>query len=238
VRDRYGPARRFGQSCLAFARRLIERGVRFVTVQHVRDGGSTKITWGHPRQQSRFTDIAEMGEAGGAELRQRLQQACLQDLKDRGMLESTVVIAVGEFGRTPKVNPAGGRGSSPGRVDDRAWGGGPIKGGPGSSANRTKLGLHPENRRPVTPPEVGRDALSRAGPGPAQGGLPGPARNRPDAAGGLQRCSRSRSCSNRGAIGRDRKVRGRLEFLGPPQGDRHVSLRGGARSTRPLRPPS
>ena len=54
--------------------------------------------------------------------------ALLEDLSDRGMLKTTIVTAMGEFGRTPKINPAGGRDHHPG-VWTILMGGGPIQGG-------------------------------------------------------------------------------------------------------------
>jgi hypothetical protein len=87
TRDRYGRDG-FGQRCL-LARRLVDAGVPFITVY---DGG-----WDH------HSDIF------GA-LRKRLPSwdnsvaTLIQDLKERGMLDSTLVIALGEFGRTPKIS--------------------------------------------------------------------------------------------------------------------------------------
>ncbi|MCA9062813.1 MAG: DUF1501 domain-containing protein [Planctomycetaceae bacterium] len=97
VRSRYGRDG-FGQRCL-LARRLVEAGVPFVTVY---DGG-----WDH------HSNIF------GA-LRDRLPKwdnsvaTLIQDLKERGMLDSTLVIALGEFGRTPKISTLSGQ-STPGR---------------------------------------------------------------------------------------------------------------------------
>lgn len=97
TRDRYG-RNSFGQRCL-LARRLVESGVPFVTVY---DGG-----WDHHR------DIF------GA-LRKRLPSwdnsvaTLIQDLKERGMLEDTLVVALGEFGRTPKISTLSGE-KKPGR---------------------------------------------------------------------------------------------------------------------------
>ena len=70
--------------------------------------------------------------------------ALLEDLRDRGMLASTIVTAMGEFGRTPKINPAGGRDHHPG-VWTILMGGGPIKGGRvvGSS---DAFGMYPKER--------------------------------------------------------------------------------------------
>ena len=83
-----------GQSCL-LARRLIEAGVHFVTVT---DGG-----W--DTHQNNFRSLKER-------LLPRLDQgyaALLQDLHDRGMLDNTLVVWFGDFGRTPKINPSAGR---------------------------------------------------------------------------------------------------------------------------------
>jgi hypothetical protein len=92
VRDRYGRSA-FGQRCL-LARRLVEAGVPFITVY---DGG-----WDHH---------VEIFDA----LNKRLPSwdntvaTLIEDLDERGMLDSTMVIALGEFGRTPQVNNRGGR---------------------------------------------------------------------------------------------------------------------------------
>ena len=97
TRNRYG-RNGFGQRCL-LARRLVEAGVPFVTVY---DGG-----WDHHR------------DLFGA-LRKRLPDwdnsvaTLIQDLKERGLLESTLVVALGEFGRTPKISTLSGE-DKPGR---------------------------------------------------------------------------------------------------------------------------
>lgn len=106
TRLKYGSSE-FGRNCLA-ARRLIERGVPFVTI-NMYDSLVNRITW----------DC----HAAGAESPTRLQDyrdtvcpqfdtglsALLEDLHVRGLLDSTLVVAVGEFGRTPKLNRQGGR---------------------------------------------------------------------------------------------------------------------------------
>lgn len=97
TRNRYGRDS-FGQRCL-LARRLVEAGVPFITVY---DGG-----WDH------HSDLF------GA-LRKRLPKwdnsvaALIQDLKERGLLDSTLVIALGEFGRTPQISTLSGQ-NTPGR---------------------------------------------------------------------------------------------------------------------------
>jgi hypothetical protein len=93
VREFYG-RNSFGQSCL-LARRLIEAGVHFVTVT---DGG-----W--DTHQNNFKSLKDR-------LLPRLDRgyaALLQDLHDRGLLDNTLVVWFGDFGRTPKINPSAGR---------------------------------------------------------------------------------------------------------------------------------
>ena len=123
TRERDGRTR-FGQSCL-LARRLIERGVRFVTV-NMFETVFDEITWDIHGSRP-FTDITEMARLVAPNFDQALS-TLLDDLNDRGLLQNTIVTAMGEFGRTPKINPAGGRDHHPG-VWTILMGGGPIKGG-------------------------------------------------------------------------------------------------------------
>src|ERR1700745_1328453 len=104
TRERYGRTR-FGQCCL-MARRLIEAGVRFVTV-NMFETVFDEVTWDIHGSKP-FTDIEERWMQVAQNFDQAFS-ALLEDLKNRGLLENTVVAAVGEFGRTPKINPAGGR---------------------------------------------------------------------------------------------------------------------------------
>jgi uncharacterized protein (DUF1501 family) len=123
VRERYGWTR-FGQCCL-LARRLVERGVRFVTV-NMFETVFDEITWDIHGSRP-FTDIAEMARLVAPNF-DRAYSALLEDLDERGLLANTIVTAMGEFGRTPKINPAGGRDHHPG-VWSILMGGGPLKGG-------------------------------------------------------------------------------------------------------------
>ena len=93
VRESYGRTQ-FGQSCL-LARRLIESGVQFVTVT---DGGWDTHTDNFKSLKTRLLPKLDAGFS-----------ALLQDLQIRGMLDSTLVVWFGDFGRTPKVNPSAGR---------------------------------------------------------------------------------------------------------------------------------
>jgi hypothetical protein len=169
MRDRYGRTR-FGQSCL-MARRLIERGVRFVTV-NMFETVFDEITWDIHGSKP-FTDIAEMSKLVAPNFDQAFS-ALLEDLQGRGLLAKTVVTAMGEFGRTPKINPAGGRDHHPG-VWTILMGGGPIQGGRviGESDD---LGYIPKGR-PVTPGEVAATLYKALGLDPHRE-LPGP-QNRP-----------------------------------------------------------
>lgn len=95
LRERYGRTP-VGQGCL-LARRLIEGGVRFVTVAK---GWLNYDTHGNNFNTMKKLLLPEFDMAFAA---------LLQDLHDRGMLETTLVLAMGEFGRTPRVNSAAGR---------------------------------------------------------------------------------------------------------------------------------
>ena len=81
----------------------------------------------------------------------RAYTALLEDLQQRGMLDTTLVVAMGEFGRTPQLNPRGGRDHWPG-VWSMLFAGAGVRGGQviGSS---DRIGAEPKDR-PVTPAEV------------------------------------------------------------------------------------
>ncbi|RUL87223.1 DUF1501 domain-containing protein [Tautonia sociabilis] len=105
IRDAYGP-HRFGRCCL-IARRLIEAGLPFVQVNwstHV-EGPEDAGDGGWDMHDRYF---AVMQDRHGWML-DRALSALLDDLQSRGLLDSTLVVAVGEFGRTPKINPKAGR---------------------------------------------------------------------------------------------------------------------------------
>jgi hypothetical protein len=111
---RYGEGK-FAEGCL-LARRLVETGVRFVEVS----------LGGWDTHQNNFTRVKALSQQVDPAM-----SALVGDLKERGLLDSTLVIWMGEFGRTPKINS---RGAQPGRDHyPRAWStvlfGGGIKGG-------------------------------------------------------------------------------------------------------------
>ncbi len=146
VRERYGMTR-FGQSCL-LARRLVEAGVRFVTINtFITVFG--EITWDIHGSKP-FTSIEGMKDIV-APMYDQGYSALLEDLFQRGMLDKTLVCNLAEFGRTPRINPAGGRDHWP-----NCWtvyfAGGGVKGGRvvGKSDD---IGAFPAER-PVKPSEV------------------------------------------------------------------------------------
>jgi hypothetical protein len=123
VRDRYG-RNRFGQCCL-LARRLVENGVRFVTVNtFLTVFGET--TWDIHGSKP-FTSIDGMKNIV-CPLYDQAYSALIEDLHQRGLLKNTMVAALSEFGRTPKVNPAGGRDHWP-QCFTALFAGGGVQGG-------------------------------------------------------------------------------------------------------------
>ncbi len=115
LKERYGKDA-FGQSAL-LARRLVESGTRFVTA-----AGFHSNSWDtHARNDEGHRDRL-------CPVLDRTLPALLDDLESRGLLETTIVLAMGEFGRTPFVNPDLGRDHWP-TCWSLALGGGGIKGG-------------------------------------------------------------------------------------------------------------
>jgi uncharacterized protein (DUF1501 family) len=99
ARELYGGG--FGSMCLT-ARRLVERGVRMVQIYHGCGGGGWDT---HGDNYNKHNNLIESVDRGCA--------ALIKDLKQRGMLEDTLVIWSGEFGRTPTTEGENGRDHSP-----------------------------------------------------------------------------------------------------------------------------
>ncbi len=104
VRDRYG-RNRWGQ-CVLLARRLIESGVRLAHVNWPREPGDNAVDnplWDtHAQNHDRLEDVlCPIFDVGFS--------ALVEDLDQRGLLDETLVVAIGEFGRTPKINAKSGR---------------------------------------------------------------------------------------------------------------------------------
>jgi len=144
VRSRYGP-RTFGQSCL-LARRLVERGVDLVTV--------TSTGWDTHGQLSLQLRDGFAGAKTGVGLVPTFDQgfsALVEDLELRGMLDDTLVVVMGEFGRTPKINTQSGRDHWP-RVFSAVIAGGSVPGGQVIGAS-DRVGESPKDD-PITPSDL------------------------------------------------------------------------------------
>lgn len=119
VRDAYG-RNAFGQGCL-LARRLVERGVPFVEVALSATDGSMSFGW--DTHQKNFDAVAKLcGTLDPA------WSTLMTDLRSRGLLDSTLIVWMGEFGRTPKINKEAGRDHFPAAWTTVLAGGG-IRGG-------------------------------------------------------------------------------------------------------------
>ncbi len=158
VRARYGP-RTVGQSCL-LARRLVERGVSFVSVHNP--------DW--DTHNNLLLNLKE-GYAGakvGVGLIPSLDlalSALLTDLSERGLLDETLVVVMGEFGRTPKLNTSAGRDHWP-RVFSVVLAGGGVRGGQVIGAS-DRIGESPTDR-PVTPSDLARTIYTLLGVDPSR----------------------------------------------------------------------
>ncbi|WP_240906947.1 DUF1501 domain-containing protein [Paludisphaera rhizosphaerae] len=145
VRESYG-ATPFGRRCLA-ARRMVEAGVRVVTV-NMYDTVFDAVSWDchGTRPFSTFEDYRQVV----LPTFDRAFSGLLDDLEARGLLSTTLVAAVGEFGRTPRINTSGGRDHWPG-VWSAAMAGGGVRGGQvvGASDGRASAPVD----RPVSPLE-------------------------------------------------------------------------------------
>jgi uncharacterized protein (DUF1501 family) len=144
TRDRYG-RHVFGQSVL-LARRLVEAGVRLVHVNWVRHDNA-KGGQGYDSHRDHLnwakTELLPPTDAAFA--------ALLEDLTERGLLEETLLIMMGEFGRTPRFNPSGGRDHWPSCFSVVLAGGG-VKGGRLHGAS-DRIGAYPTSS-PVTPQDL------------------------------------------------------------------------------------
>ncbi len=150
VRERYG-RNVHGQSAL-LARRLVESGVRFVNVHD-------KITNGLDNWDTHVNNFGR--------LKDQLLPPCdmafsalVEDLTERGLLDSTLVIMLGEFGRTPKINKDGGRDHWPNCYSVVMAGGG-VTGGL-QYGTSDKLGAYPD-QNPVTPGDIAATIFWRFG---------------------------------------------------------------------------
>ena len=146
MRDRYGRGK-FGQGVL-LARRLIEAGTRLVQVNWARepeDQNAGSPLWDtHQRNAQRVREVL-------APQFDQAYAALIEDLQSRGLLEETLVVVMGEFGRSPTINKNGGR-DHWGNVFSVALAGAGVPGGQIIGAS-DKTGAVPVDR-PVRPPDL------------------------------------------------------------------------------------
>jgi hypothetical protein len=156
LRDRYG-RNKLGQSVL-LARRLVEAGVRFVTVYDGVHNGQDANWDSHENVFGRLKNhlLPPCDQA---------LAALIYDLDDRGLLEETLVICMGEFGRTPKINNNAGRDHWP-RCYSVVLAGGGVHGGI-TFGSSDKLGAYPDTDA-VTPADLAATLFWRFGLDPAQ----------------------------------------------------------------------
>lgn len=150
VRNRYG-RRRIGTSCL-LARRLVEAGSRFVTVV---DNG-----WDMHQQIFKAMPDSQFPGSGKLPSLDQAYAALISDLKERGLLESTLVVMMGEFGRTPKLNSSAGRDHWP-RAGFALLAGGGVRGGQVIGATDAYGEVPAE--RPVRPEDLAFSMLKLLG---------------------------------------------------------------------------
>ena len=154
VRDRYGRTT-LGQSCL-LARRLVEAGVPFVTVNN---RGAGPLGWDTHAQ-----NFPTIRDTLAPPLDQGLS-ALLDDLADRGLLDRTLVIVMGEFGRTPRINGNAGR-DHHGRASSVLLAGGGMPGG--AVIGQTDPQGDSPTDRPVTPADLAATLFTALGINPSQ----------------------------------------------------------------------
>jgi hypothetical protein len=148
------PARNLRGQNLLLARRLVEAGVQFVNVHDFRQQGQNWDSHSQNFQQHKRYLLPQADQS---------LAALIEDLDDRGLLDSTLVVALGEFGRTPKINGNAGRDHWPDCYTVLLAGGG-IRGGSvyGSSDSS---GAYPETD-PVTPADLAATIYWRFGLAP------------------------------------------------------------------------
>ena len=146
VREAYGP-HKFGQSVL-LARRLVEAGTRLVQVNWPREGKAEVA--GSPLWDTHASNASRVRDVLCPQF-DRTFATLIEDLRERGLLDETLVVAMGEFGRSPKINPVGGR-DHWGACFSIAVAGAGIPGGQiiGSS---DRIGGYPDSR-PIRPRDL------------------------------------------------------------------------------------
>jgi len=171
TRRRYGLSR-FGQSCL-LARRLVGSGVRFVTV-NMFETVFDQLTW-DIHGSSPFSPIECYRDLCGPNFDNGFS-SLIEDLRATGELDNTLIVATGEFGRTPRINPAGGRDHWP-QCWSMVMAGGGVQGG--RVVGESDATSSEPRDRPISPAEVSATIYRALGvdltttlPGPAGKRIP------------------------------------------------------------------
>jgi hypothetical protein len=143
TRERYG-VHLFGQGCL-LARRLVQAGVTLVTVYWHYEGPDDSPVWdthwnNYPHLRKRLMPPTDQAIA-----------ALIEDLSQRGMLSETLLVCLGEFGRSPRINKMAGRDHWP-HVQSILLAGGGVRGGQVYGAS-DQQGAYPADK-PVAPPDL------------------------------------------------------------------------------------
>jgi len=157
TRGRYGSSV-FGQGCL-LARRLVEAEVPFVQVnwsQYVENIYGTRTDFGW---DTHWLNFEHMADRHGPIL-DRAVSALIDDLAERGLLDETLVVAIGEFGRTPKISGNAGRDHWP-AVYSSLWAGGGVI--PGQVIGESDERAYGSVTEPITPDMVMTTILQQAG---------------------------------------------------------------------------
>lgn len=163
LRDRYGRTS-YGQSCL-LARRLVESGVKFVTVYFSASIGGRRVDEGgwdtHGFDNTRMYEIVDKYHLP---ITDQTLPTLLDDLESRGLLDETLVVWMGEFGRTPEINKNESRDHWPQCYTALLAGGG-VKGGYvyGESDDRAKFPIE----KPVKPEDLAATIYHLLGIDPA-----------------------------------------------------------------------
>lgn len=152
VHESYGK-HLFGQGCL-LARRLLEAGVRLVTVYWHYEGPDDSPVWdthqnNYPHLRNRLMPPTDQALA-----------AVLADLAERGLLDSTLVVCMGEFGRSPKINRHGGRDHWP-LVQSVMLAGAGLRAGCVYGAS-DRIGAYPDDK-PAAPSDLAATILHLLG---------------------------------------------------------------------------
>jgi hypothetical protein len=150
LRDRYG-RHRLGQSLL-LARRLVEGGVNFVAAFDGQTNGQDANWDSHEKLFARHRQLIPPAD--------QALSALIEDLETRGLLETTLVLVLAEFGRTPRVNGSGGRDHWPDCYTAVLAGGGVAGGAVFGSSDR--IGAYPATD-PVTPADLAATVFWRFG---------------------------------------------------------------------------